>query len=103
MTFREEKTQDFLVIFRNTRARILAFEGCKHVELLQDLHHPNVYSTYSLWDSEEHLDAYRHSPFFGEVWKATKALFAEKAQAWSYVQVAGSHQADDPAHQNAPV
>ena len=88
MTFRPEKTEDFLEIFRNSKVRIRAFEGCRHVELLQDLQQPHIYSTYSLWESEEHLNAYRRSALFGQVWPATKALFADKPQAWSHVQVA---------------
>ncbi|ARS34299.1 putative quinol monooxygenase [Pontibacter actiniarum] len=87
MTFKEEKTAEFLEIFRNSKARIRAFEGCQHVELLQDLHQPNVYSTYSLWDSEDHLNRYRGSELFGQVWPATKTLFADKPQAWSLQQV----------------
>lgn len=87
MTFQEDKTADFLEIFRNSKDKIRAFEGCNHVELLQDLNHPNIYSTYSLWDSEEHLNNYRDSELFGQVWKATKALFSDKPQAWSNVQV----------------
>ncbi|MCJ8164683.1 antibiotic biosynthesis monooxygenase [Pontibacter sp. E15-1] len=87
MTFREDKTGEFLKIFRNSKEKIGAFEGCNHVELLQDINHPNVYSTYSLWDSEEHLNNYRDSELFGQVWKATKALFADKPQAWSHERV----------------
>ncbi|SIR13106.1 putative quinol monooxygenase [Pontibacter lucknowensis] len=87
MTFQPEKTADFLEIFRNSKEKIRAFDGCNHVELLQDLNHPNIYSTYSLWDSEKHLNNYRDSELFGQVWKATKALFADKPQAWSNVQV----------------
>ncbi|TXK50505.1 antibiotic biosynthesis monooxygenase [Pontibacter qinzhouensis] len=84
MTFREEETEAFLAIFRNSRDKIQSFAGCRHVELLQDLHQPNVFSTYSLWDSEEHLNAYRQSELFQSVWKETKALFAAKPQAWSH-------------------
>ena len=84
MTFQPEKTGEFLEIFRNSKDRIRGFEGCHHVELLQDLNHPNVYSTYSLWDSEEALNHYRQSELFGSVWKPTKALFAEPAQAFSF-------------------
>ncbi|MCC9167848.1 putative quinol monooxygenase [Pontibacter harenae] len=87
MTFQEEKVADFLEIFRNSRDKIRAFEGCNHVELLQDVNQPNVYSTYSLWDSEEHLNKYRQSELFGSVWPATKALFADKPQAWSLQKV----------------
>lgn len=87
MTFKPEKTEEFLDIFRNSKEKIRAFEGCNHVELLQDLHHPNIYSTYSLWDSEEHLNKYRDSELFGQVWPDTKKLFAEKPQAWSHTSV----------------
>jgi heme oxygenase (mycobilin-producing) len=84
MTFLPEKTEEFLEIFRVSKDKIMAFEGCNHVELLQDLNQPNIYSTYSLWDSEEHLNNYRNSELFGIVWKATKALFSDKPQAWSH-------------------
>ncbi|WP_276497465.1 putative quinol monooxygenase [Pontibacter litorisediminis] len=87
MTFKPEKTEEFLEIFRNSKEKIRAFEGCQHVELLQDLHQPNVYSTYSLWDSEEHLNNYRGSELFGQVWPATKTLFAAKPETWSYRSV----------------
>lgn len=87
MTFQEDRTADFLEIFRNSKDKIRSFEGCKHVELLQDINQPNLYSTYSLWESEEHLNNYRDSPLFGQVWKATKALFSDKPQAWSNVAV----------------
>jgi heme oxygenase (mycobilin-producing) len=87
MTFAPERTAEFLEIFKNSKNKIRAFEGCNHVELLQDLNNPNVYSTYSLWDSEEHLNNYRDSELFGSVWKATKALFADKPQAWSHRSV----------------
>ncbi|MBF9255153.1 antibiotic biosynthesis monooxygenase [Pontibacter sp. 172403-2] len=88
MTFREDRTAEFLEIFRHSKDKIRAFDGCHHVELLQDINRPNVYSTYSLWESEAHLNNYRDSPLFGQVWKATKVLFADKPQAWSNVVVA---------------
>ena len=87
MTFKPEKTEEFLEIFRSSKEKIRAFEGCKHVELLRDVKNPNVYSTYSLWESEEYLNKYRDSSLFGQVWPATKALFSEKPQAWSHVSV----------------
>ncbi len=87
MTFREDKTEEFLEIFRQSKDKIRGFAGCNHVELLQDVNHPNIYSTYSLWDSEEDLNNYRDSELFGQVWKATKALFADKPQAWSHKAV----------------
>ncbi|RDV15847.1 antibiotic biosynthesis monooxygenase [Pontibacter diazotrophicus] len=87
MTFKPENTEEFLEIFRSSKEKIRAFEGCKHVELLQDVNTPNVYSTYSLWESEAHLNEYRNSELFGQVWPITKKLFADKPQAWSYTSV----------------
>ncbi len=88
MTFREDSVGEFLAIFRDSKEMILGFDGCRHVELLQDVNEPNVYSTYSLWESEEHLNRYRDSELFGTVWKSTKVLFAAKPQAWSHRRVA---------------
>ncbi|MFB9862434.1 putative quinol monooxygenase [Rufibacter immobilis] len=84
MTFKEEHVAAFLEIFKASREQIASFTGCRSVELLQDYHLPHVYSTYSLWDSDEALDNYRKSEFFGTVWKPTKALFSEPAQAFSF-------------------
>jgi quinol monooxygenase YgiN len=58
--------------------------GCRHLELLEDLADPCVRVTYSLWDDEASLDAYRQSPYFASVWKRTKPLFAGPAVAHSY-------------------
>ncbi len=84
MTFTEENVPAFLEIFKASRDKIAAFPGCRSVELLQDYHLPHVYSTYSHWDSDEALNHYRKSEFFGSVWKPTKALFSEPAQAFSF-------------------
>ncbi|WP_210490314.1 putative quinol monooxygenase [Rufibacter aurantiacus] len=84
MTFVEEKVPVFLEIFKASREKIGSFPGCRSVELLQDYHLPHVYSTYSLWDSDEALNNYRKSELFGSVWKPTKALFSEPAQAFSF-------------------
>lgn len=83
MTFQEDKVEEFLEIFRSSKDKIRGFEGCRHVELLQDAHQPNVYSTYSHWESEEALNNYRRSELFGQVWPATKKLFAATPEAWS--------------------
>ncbi len=39
--------------------------------------------TYSYWESEAHLNTYRHSDLFRETWAKTKVLFADKPEAWS--------------------
>lgn len=83
MTFREGAAADFQKIFEERKHRIRHFEGCRHLELWQDARQPDVFFTYSHWDSEAHLDHYRFSGFFKETWALTKALFATPAQAWS--------------------
>jgi len=83
MTFRAESTADFLRIFRRSENFIRQMPGCRHLELWQDADAPHVYCTYSHWESAEALNAYRRSELFGQVWPATKALFAAPAQAFS--------------------
>ncbi len=46
-----------------------------------------MFFTFSVWTSAEHLDAYRNSELFRTTWARTKALFAEKPQAWSLNQL----------------
>jgi quinol monooxygenase YgiN len=87
MTFRAEEVERFLEIFRHSRARIRGFDGCTHLTLLTDAAQPNVFTTYSHWQSEAHLEQYRHSELFKTTWAATKVLFAEKPQAHSYFTV----------------
>lgn len=84
--FREAEVLAFQAIYDESRKKIRAFEGCRHVELLRDQNHPAVFFTFSVWESAEHLDRYRHSELFAGVWFRTKALFAEKAQAWTVVE-----------------
>ena len=86
MTFDENRVNEFLDIFEATKHRIRGFEGCMHLELLKDVDQPNVYFTYSHWDSKDHLNTYRDSDLFGDVWPKTKALFVAKPQAWSMEQ-----------------
>lgn len=85
MTFRQECIEEFITLFEARKQTIRSFEGCTHLELWQDSKHPNVFFTYSHWQSEEHLDHYRFSEFFKDTWSRTKALFQDKPQAWSVV------------------
>jgi quinol monooxygenase YgiN len=83
MTFKPEDVTSFLELFENTKSKIRHFEGCEHLELMRDFNNPNVFSTYSKWLSEGHLNNYRKSALFGQVWKDTKSKFAEKPIAFS--------------------
>lgn len=83
MTFDPSKTTDFLALFEATKAKIRGFEGCERLLLLRDKNHPEIFFTYSWWQSEQHLNNYRDSALFADVWARTKVLFAGKPEAWS--------------------
>lgn len=86
MTFDESRVDNFLELFNERKSLIRHFDGCQHLELWQESGKPNIYFTYSKWDSEEHLNHYRYSELFKDTWAKTKALFADKPQAWSVEQ-----------------
>jgi heme-degrading monooxygenase HmoA len=86
MSFAPEKTDEFLRIFDSSKQQIRSFEGCRHLELLNDADQKNIFFTYSYWESENDLNNYRNSPLFKGVWAGTKLLFNEKPEAWSLVQ-----------------
>jgi len=86
MIFRDEEVDNFLALFEERKQLIRTFNGCNHLELWQDEHKKNIFFTYSIWDSEAHLDHYRFSDLFKDTWSKTKALFADKPNAWSVSQ-----------------
>jgi len=88
MHFREEEVENFARLFEERKSLIRNFEGCTHLELWQEKNNPALFFTYSWWDSEEHLDAYRRSHFFEETWTLTRAKFSAKAEAWTVEQKA---------------
>ncbi|MGB4401199.1 MAG: antibiotic biosynthesis monooxygenase family protein [Daejeonella sp.] len=83
MTFREEETENFTEIFKETSEFIRSSNGCLEVKLMRDISNANVFFTLSKWQSEEHLNIYRCSDLFMTTWARVKPLFSEKAQAWS--------------------
>jgi quinol monooxygenase YgiN len=83
MHFRPEERQAFLDIFNASKHLIRQFDGCQHLGLYNEAGSPDIFFTYSVWASAAHLDAYRNSALFRDTWAATKALFADKPQAWS--------------------
>jgi quinol monooxygenase YgiN len=83
MTFQPEQVPAFLTLFHATQEQIRQQPGCRHLELWQDADHAAVYCTYSHWDDVAALNGYRKSALFGEVWPATKRLFAAPPVAFS--------------------
>ena len=88
MTFDSTQVPAFLALFRASEYRIRQQPGCLHLELWQDADQPHIYCTFSRWASAEDLDNYRRSALFGEVWPATKRLFAAPPVAFSSLIVA---------------
>lgn len=83
MTFRESECDAFLNIFEEFKSAIRHAPGCSHLRLYRDESAHHIFFTYSHWDHEQSLDAYRNSPTFEMVWPRTKALFAAPAEAWT--------------------
>lgn len=83
MTFQEEKVGDFLRIFDENKEKIRNSPGCRHLELWQDENQKNIFTTYSIWDSENSLNQYRDSELFKSVWIPTKTLFGDRPFAFS--------------------
>ena len=90
MNFQAEKTAEFLEMFDQIKDKIRNFEGCEHLELMQDYDDENSFSTYSKWHDAAALNAYRNSELFDGVWTRTKAMFSDKPIAFSlrtYIKV----------------
>ncbi len=75
-----EQGTAFRMIFAESKNHIARQPGCYGVQLLESEGH---FFTFSHWESEADLNAYRESALFGEVWPKTKALFYDKPQAWT--------------------
>lgn len=86
MEFHSERVEDFLEHFNNIKTLIRSFPGVQHLELHRDAGQANVFYTYSLWDGEEDLEAYRQSDLFKGAWSQVKPWFRAKPQAFSLVR-----------------
>lgn len=84
MAFQPENVENFLTFFETLASHIRNQPGCEHLELWRDARFPNILSTYSVWEDEAALDAYRNSEFFRQTWSQTKRWFAAPPQAFSH-------------------
>ena len=87
LKFEEKDIPAFQQIFAQSKPRILKFKGCTQVDLLQSTEDPGTMLTYSHWESEDHLNAYRKSEFFGSVRPNTKSMLIAKPSAISLIQL----------------
>lgn len=83
MSFHEEHIPRFLENFNLIKEKIRNAPGNRFLELYQDKNNPELFFTYSFWETEEDLENYRRSALFDEVWTFTKQLFNDKPEAWS--------------------
>ncbi|WP_417786361.1 putative quinol monooxygenase [Tenacibaculum sp.] len=87
MSFQPEKIEEFLNNFNSKKEFIRNSSGCRLLELYRDKTNPNIFFTYSYWDTEQDLENYRNSDLFKGVWAQTKVLFNDRPFAWSVDKV----------------
>src|SRR5438552_2084146 len=83
MSFMPERIEEFKQIYFASSSKIAAFKGCQGVDLLQDKDDPGIFFTFSIWENEETLNAYRNSELFTSVWNSVKILFNARPEAWT--------------------
>lgn len=83
MTFHQDKCASFEQYFEEIKDKVGNQPGCHGVKLLKEASNSGVYFTYSIWDSQIELDAYRFTPLFKVVWPKVKDWFAARPEAWS--------------------
>jgi autoinducer 2-degrading protein len=86
MEFQPAHVEDFLAHFSSVRGLIRNFPGVQQLELRGDANHSNVFYTYSHWNGESDLEAYRQSDLFKSAWAQAKTWFAGKPQAFSLLE-----------------
>ena len=84
LTFSEDTIESFKKLYDKHSEAISNQPGCLGVELMRDASNPFVRATISRWEDEESLNVYRKSELFGQVWPATKVLFKEVPEVWTY-------------------
>jgi len=83
LEFREDKIEEFISFFDTIKNVVNDFPGCNGMILYNDLNKRSTFMTYSQWDSQDSLNAYRNSEAFGEIWPKIKPWFNKKPEAWT--------------------
>ncbi len=83
MSFHSKCIPEFLEMFQEKKPFIKNSNGCLLLELYQDKSNPEIFFTYSHWETEGDLENYRNSKLFTETWAQTKTYFNDKPEAWS--------------------
>ena len=88
MSFYSKFIPEFQEMFDQKKNLIRNTEGCILLELYQDKNNPEIFFTYSYWNTESDLENYRNSELFKGIWAKTKPLFNTKPEAWSVDKLA---------------
>ena len=91
MYFRPDEVERFLTMYEQTRPIIASQPGCRSVQLVRQIDDPAAFATWSIWDDQAALDAYRRSEFFRSFWPEVRALFRAPAEAVSFEQIEFHH------------
>lgn len=83
MQFHQEYITTFSALFEEKKKAISASKGCQLLELYQDKNNPEIFFTYSYWNTTDDLEQYRKSELFTGVWTKIKVMFNAKPEAWS--------------------
>jgi quinol monooxygenase YgiN len=83
------RLDDAKQLLKEVAPKVRAMKGCSFLEILNDIHDTSHFTTYSYWDSEADLNAYRDSETFMKFWRAIKPHFKAKARAWSSTRLVG--------------
>ena len=83
LSFHQENIPTFLENFEVMKEKIRNAPGNRLLELYQDKDNPDLFFTYSYWDTVEDLENYRKSELFDGIWSFTKKLFNANPEAWS--------------------
>ena len=88
LSLEPSKIQVFLANFDAHKEQIRMFKGCLFLELYRDKDTPNIFFTYSYWNTPIDLENYRNSDLFRGIWSKTKPMFNGKPEAWSVDKLA---------------
>ena len=85
LTIEIDQIESFVEAFNTHKNEIRAFNGCSHLELLEENNDSGVVFTYSKWNSQNDLESYRNSNLFKGIWSTVKPMFSAKPEAWSTI------------------
>lgn len=85
-----DRQAELAEVVTSSAPTVRAVPGCRGLTILQDIHDPLHFLTWSQWDSPADLDAYRRGPVYGQVWPRIRACLAERAHAHTF-EVLATH------------